>query len=52
MHSLACLSDNYITTTSDEYSTIYVKILCSLEEWWTREYDKNGFFSFNGDKEI
>ena len=51
-HSLTCLSDNHITATSDEYSTIYVKIPRFVEEWYTRENDKDGFFSFNEDKNI
>ena len=52
MYLLTCLSDNHITVISDEYSIIYDKIPHFVEEWCTREHDKDNFFSFNGDKKI
>ena len=54
MYSFTCLTDNRITVASVDrkYSAIYDNIASSVEEWWTREHDKDSFFPFSGDKKI
>ena len=54
MYSLTWLSDNRITVTSVDrkYAAIDDNVASPVEEWCTREHDKNNFFSFNGDKKI